>query len=261
VKFTIAGPASFGGRAPTVISKNGIAEIDLLASMTPGKITVNASATNMAGSEATLNVYGPPARLKLELRQAQILADGRSSAGVRVTLLDAAGQRVMNAAQAVQLSLEGEGALECAAAACSILSREGALETRVTSTNVPGRVRIHARAEGLEPAEAALDTVRGKFRLQASPPERIKLVSDGSWLKYRVNIYASIEADGKIIRNATNTVHLHITGPPGSTPPPDREAKAVNGIATFSDIGFEPPAKYIFHVSSDGVEPADIPIY
>jgi hypothetical protein len=80
-------------------------------------------------------------------------------------------------------------------------------------------------------------------------------------LKYRVNIYATIEAEGKIIRNATNTVHLHITGPAGPTPPAEREVKALNGIATFSDIGFEPPAKYVFHVSSDGVEPADIPIY
>jgi alpha-glucosidase (family GH31 glycosyl hydrolase) len=261
VRFTVAGPASFGGKAPTVMSKDGIAEIELLAGMTAGKVTVSASATNMAGSEATLRVYGPPARLKLELPQAQILADGRSSAAVRVTLLDAAGQRVMNAAQAVQLSLEGEGTLDCGAAPCSISSQEGAVETKVTSTNVPGRVRIHARAEGLESAEAALDTVRGKFRLQASPPERIKLVSNGSWLKYRVNIYASIEADGKIIRNATNTVHLHITGPAGSTPPADREVKAINGIATFSDIGFEPPANYVFHISSDGVEPADIPIY
>ena len=120
---------------------------------------------------------------------------------------------------------------------------------------------IHARAKGLEPSEAVLDTVRGKFRLQASPPERIKLVSNGSWLKYRVNIYATIESEGKIIRSATNTVHLHITGPVGSTPPADREVKAVNGIATFSDIGFEPPAKYVFHVSSNGVEPADTPIY
>jgi len=108
---------------------------------------------------------------------------------------------------------------------------------------------------------ATIETVRGKFRLQASPPERIKLVSDGSWLKYRVNIYATIEKDGKIVRSATGTVHLHITGPPGSTPPADREVTAVNGIATFNDIGFEPPAKYVFHVTSEGVEPGEIPIY
>ncbi|MGD1101520.1 MAG: DUF5110 domain-containing protein [Terriglobia bacterium] len=261
VKFTVAGPASFGGEAPTVISKDGIAEIDLLAGAAAGKVKVSASAPNMAGSEAALSVYGPPARLKLELQSTQILADGRSSSAVRVTLLDAVGQKVMNTAQAVQLSIEGEGTLDCGAATCSIPSQEGAVEAKVTSTTAPGWVRIHARAEGLERAEAALDTVRGKFRLQASPPERIKLVSDGSWLKYRVNIYATIEAEGKVLRSATNTVHLHITGPEGSAPPADREVTAVNGIATFNDIGFEPPAKYVFHVSTHGVEPADIPIY
>jgi alpha-glucosidase (family GH31 glycosyl hydrolase) len=261
VKFTVAGPASFGSKAPTAITKDGIAEINLLAGAAAGKVTVSASAPNLPGSEVTLSVYGPPARLQLGLQQTQILADGRTSTAVRVTLLDAAGQRVMNAAQAVQMSIEGEGVLDCGAATCSIPSQEGALEAKVTSTNVPGRVRIQARAEGLEPAEAVLDTVRGKFRLQASPPERIKLISDGSWLKYRVNIYATIEAEGEILRSATNPVHLRITGPAGSAPPADREVKAVNGIATFNDIGFEPPAKYIFHISSDGVEPADIPIY
>jgi alpha-glucosidase (family GH31 glycosyl hydrolase) len=261
VKFTVAGPASFGSKTPTAITRDGIAEIDLQAGATAGKVTVSASAPNLPGSEAALSVYGPPVRLKLELQQTRILADGRSNIAVRVTLLDAAGQRVMNAAQAVQLSIEGAGALDCGAATCSVPLQEGALDAKVTSTTVPGQVRIHARGQGLEPAEAALDTVRGKFRLQASPPERIKLVSSGSWLKYRVNIYATIEAKGKIIRGATNTVHLHITGPAGSAPPADREVKAINGIATFNDIGFEPPAKYVFHISSDGVEPADIPIY
>ena len=67
--------------------------------------------------------------------------------------------------------------------------------------------------EGLETVEATLKTVRGEFRLQASPPERIKLVSDGSWLKYRVNLYATVEKDGKILRSAAGVVHLHITGP------------------------------------------------
>ena len=59
VKFTVAGPASFGGKTPTVISKDGIAEIELLAGATAGKVTVSASAPDLPGSEATLNVYGP----------------------------------------------------------------------------------------------------------------------------------------------------------------------------------------------------------
>ncbi len=70
-----------------------------------------------------------------------------------------------------------------------------------------------------------------------------------------------LRQDGRILRNAEGTVHLHITGPSGSTPPPDRDATLVNGIATFSDVGFEPPAKYVFHVTGEGVEPAEIPIY
>jgi len=261
VKFTLNGPAAFGSTTPIAVAKDGIAETDLLAGATAGTVTVSASAPNMPGSVATLSVYGPPARLRIETQHEQILADGRSSAPLLATVLDARGQRVMNAAQAVQLSLEGEGALDCGAPTCSISSQQGTVEAKVISTHVPGQVRIHARAEGLDPAEATLDTVRGKFRLQASPPERIKLVSDGSWLKYRVNIYATIESNGKIVRNATNTVHLHIIGPAGSMPPADRNVKAVNGIATFSNITFEPPAKYVFHVSSDGIEPADIPIY
>jgi hypothetical protein len=261
VRFTVAGPASFTSKHSTIIAKDGIAEIDLMSGATAGKVVVGASAPRLPGGMTALIVYGPPARLNLELQPTQILADGRSSAAVRVTSVDAAGQRVMSSTQVVQLSVEGEGSLQGGAATGSVSPQEGLVEAKVTSTNIPDRVRIHARAEGLEPAEVVLDTVRGKFRLQASPPERIKLVSNGSWLKYQVNIYATIEAEGKIIRSATNTVHLHITGPPGQILPADREVKAINGIATFNDIGFEPPAKYIFHVTSDGVAPADIPIY
>jgi alpha-glucosidase (family GH31 glycosyl hydrolase) len=259
-KFTVAGPASFG-RNPFVLSKHGVAEIDLRAGSSAGIVTVSASAPNLGMSKTTLAVFGPPARLKVEVRDSQLLADGHSKAAAQVTVLDAVGQRVIDAAPAVQLSVDGEGALDCGPKACSIPTQQGRGEASVISTTVPGQVRIQARAAGLDPADATIETMRGKFRLQASPPERIKLVSNGSWLKYRVNIYATIEADGKIIRSATNIVHLHITGPAGSAPPADRDVKAINGIATFNDIGFEPPAKYVFHVSSAGVEPGEIPIY
>jgi hypothetical protein len=216
--------------------------------------------THTPSTQAAASVYGPPARLKMEINRAPILADGHSNTTVQVSMLDKSGNRVMNAGQAVQLSIDGNGALDCGAATCAVSLKEGMLEAKVTSTTVPGQVRIHARAEGFEPAEARVEAVRGTFRLQASPPARIHLIS-GSWLKYRVNIYATIESNGKIVRSATNPVHLHITGPAGSTPPADREVNAIKGIATFNDIGFEPPAKYVFHVSSEGVEPADIPIY
>jgi alpha-glucosidase (family GH31 glycosyl hydrolase) len=260
VRFTVVGPASLG-RNPIVLSKQGVAEIDLRAGSSTGTVTVRARALNLGVGKTTLAIYGPPASLKTEFQDSQLLADGTSKVYVQVTVLDAAGQRVMNAAPAVQLSVEGEGALDCGPKACAIPAKQGKAEASVISTTVPGQVRIQARVAGLEPAEATIQTVRGKFRLQASPPERIKLVSNGSWLKYRVNIYATIEADGKIICGATNPVHLHITGPVGSAPPPDQEVKAINGIATFNDIGFDPPAKYVFHVSSNGVEPAEIPIY
>jgi hypothetical protein len=260
VRFTVAGPASFSGN-PTVMSRNGIAEIDLRAGSTAGTVTVSASAPTLPGTTTTLVIDGPPARLKVEVPETPILADGRSIAAVRVTVLDAAGRTVANASQPVQLSIEGQGALDCGAAPCSLPLEKGSAKTKVIATTTAGQIQIRARVEGLEPVEATLETVRGEFRLQASPPERIKLVSDGSWLKYRVNLYATVEKDGRILRRAAGTVHLHITGPSGSTPPPDRDATLVNGIATFSDVGFDPPAKYVFHVTGEGVEPAEIPIY
>lgn len=260
VRFAVTGPASLRG-ARTGLSKAGTAEIELLAGSSGGNVTVSASAPSLGEGITNLQVYGPPLRLQVELQPSQTLANGVSRASVQVIFLDAIGQRVMNATNAVQLSVDGPGALDCASQSCSVSPQHGTVQATVTTTTTPGEVRIHAHAEGLEPAAATIETVRGQFRLRASPPERIKLVSDGSWLKYRVNIYAEIEKEGKIVRSAGGTVHLHITGPPGSTPPPDREVTATNGVATFSDIGFEPPAKYVFHITAAGVEPNDIPIY
>ena len=260
VRFTVAGPASFSGN-PTVLSKAGIAEINLRGGSTAGSVTVSASAPNLPGSTTTLVIYGPPARLKVEVPETPILADGHSIAAVRVTVLDAGGRTVTNASRPVQLNIEGQGALDCGAAPCTLPLKQGSAKAAVIATTTAGQIQIRAQVEGLEPVEATLETVRGEFRLQASPPERIKLVSDGSWLKYRVNLYATVEQDGRILRSAAGTVHLHITGPSGSTPPPDRDATLVNGIATFSDVGFEPPAKYVFHVTGEGMEPAGIPIY
>jgi alpha-glucosidase (family GH31 glycosyl hydrolase) len=124
----------------------------------------------------------------------------------------------------------------------------------------PLAARPVAAAAAVPPDEQVdLKAVKATFELKASPPERVKL-RDGSWLPYRVTIYATLRADGQRIRNANNLVRLHVAGP-GSKLPPDRQVRAVHGIAVFEDVIVQPPAKYTFHVTGEGVEEARIPIY
>ncbi len=84
--------------------------------------------------------------------------------------------------------------------------------------------------------------------------------SDGSWLPLRVNLYATVQCAGVTMKSANTRLRLHVTGGSGKTPP-DREVRSAKGIAVFQDMLFEKPPNYILHVSGDGLEPAQIPIY
>jgi hypothetical protein len=138
----------------------------------------------------------------------------------------------------------------------------------VVKISLPSASQLAAQAPSAvvgRPAEPKLEeinlaAVKATFELKASPPERIKLRSDGSWLPYRVTIYATLRAGGERIRNANNLVRLHVTGP-GTKLPPDGEVRAVRGIAVFKDIVVQPPAKYTFHITSEGMDEARSPIY
>ncbi|MCX6625077.1 MAG: hypothetical protein NTY38_29260, partial [Acidobacteria bacterium] len=158
------------------------------------------------------------------------------------------------------LEAEGEATLGCGSRACRVETVGGVASTVVTSTRKAGRVRIRASAGQLQSGEAVVETVRGTIKLQASPPERIKLNSDGAWLALRVNLYATIQAGGVTVKSANTRLRLHITGWSGKVPE-DREVRAVDGVGLFPNVLFEKPPRYVMHVSGEGLEPASIPIY
>ncbi|HWQ54360.1 MAG TPA: DUF5110 domain-containing protein [Bryobacteraceae bacterium] len=205
-------------------------------------------------------VFGRPATLSVETEHRTLIADGASTSTVTVVVLDASRRKVMDARLPVQIEAEGEAVLGCGSRICQVETSGGVATTVLTSTLKTGRVRIHATAAPLQPGEADVETVRGTIRLQASPPERVKLVSDGSWLPLRVNLYATIQAGGVTVRSARTRLRLHITGGSGNVPE-DREVSAAGGIGVFPDVLFKMPPKYVMHVSGDGLEPATIPIY
>jgi alpha-glucosidase len=205
-------------------------------------------------------IFGPSASLGLEPSDRVLLADATSTSRLTVTVVDASGRRVYDARTAVRIEAHGEAALGCGAPACQISAIDGVATTVLTSKRAAGNVRIRATAPGLAPAESTVEIVRGVIELKASPPERIKLNSDGAWLPLRVNLYATIRAGGVRLKSADTVLHLHVTGGSGKTPD-DRESKAVEGIAVFQNIFFEKPPNYVLHVTGEGLEPAQIPIY
>jgi len=205
-------------------------------------------------------VFGPAAHLAVESSDRTLIADGTSAATVKVTVLDAAWRKVADARLPVQLEAEGEAVLGCGARVCQVETLNGAATTVLTSTLKPGQVRLRATAAQLPAGEAAVETVRGTIRLQASPPERVVLHSGGAWLPLRVTLYASIQAGGVTVKSANTRLRLHITGGSGKVPP-DQELRAVGGYAAFPNVVFEKPPKYVMHVSGDGLETAHIPIY
>ncbi|MEN6532554.1 MAG: DUF5110 domain-containing protein [Bryobacteraceae bacterium] len=205
-------------------------------------------------------VFGPATTLALETEHHTLIADGTSTSAVKVTVLDAVGRTVRDARLPVQIEAEGEATLGCGSRVCQVETSDGIATTTLTSTLKTGRVSIRATTAQLKQGEASVESVRGTIRLQASPPERVKLVSDGSWLPLRVNLYATIEYGGATVKSANTKLRLHITGGSGKVPT-DREVRADEGIGVFPTVQFEMPPKYVMHVSGDGLEPAQIPIY
>lgn len=209
---------------------------------------------------APLPVHGPAALLSVQSEHMKMVADGTSTSMVTVSVLDRSKRVVHSARMPIRLEAVGEGVLGCGARVCTVNAMDGVATTTLTSRLTPGRVQFRASADGLELGETRIDTLRGTIVLKASPPERIKLNSDGSWLPLRVNLYATVQCAGVTMKSANTRLRVHVTGGSGKTPA-DREVRATKGIAVFKDIGFEKPPNYVLHVSGDGVEPAQIPIY
>jgi hypothetical protein len=227
-------------------------------SHSPRALTIAVSLTEPAPEPKP--VYGTAAALTIASQYDKLIADGTSTSSVTVTVQDASGRRVYNSSVPVRIEAAGEGVLGCGARVCTVNASEGVATTTITSSLTPGRVRIRASADGVAPAQAGIETLRGIIVLKASPPERIKLNSDGSWLPLRFNLYATIECAGVRMRSATTRLRMRVTGGSGKTYP-ELEARAAKGIAVFKDVVLEKPPRYVVHVSGDGLEPAQIPIY
>ncbi|MCL5742504.1 MAG: DUF5110 domain-containing protein [Acidobacteria bacterium] len=205
-------------------------------------------------------VFGPAAALTIESQYDKLIADGTSASNVTVTVLDASKRRVYDSNVAVRIEAEGEAVLGCGERVCIVNTTQGVASMAITAGLVPGRVDIRATAGSLASARTHLETVRGSIVLKASPPERVKLNSDGKWLPLRFNLYATIQGAGARMRSASTRLRMHVNGASGRSYPV-LEARAVKGIAVFKDVVLDKPPSYVVVVTGDGVAPARIPIY
>ena len=160
----------------------------------------------------------------------------------------------------MRLEVDGEATLACGSRVCEVETVDGVAHSVLTASRKTGPVLLRATTLQLKPAETTVEIVRGTLRLQASPPERVKLNSDGAWLPLRVNLYATIQAGGVTVKSANTRLRLHITGGSGKVPP-DGETSAAEGVGLFPNVVFDKPPNYVMHVTGEGLEPASIPIY
>lgn len=226
----------------------------------PGQTGAMAISVTLVKPAPKIPGPGPAAILTMESGHHTLIADGTSTTPVTITVRDASYRQVHNARAAVHLEAGGGALLGCGLAACELETVDGIARTVLTAPRAAGPVLLRAVSAGPRPAELTVNVVRGVIYLQASPPERIKLNSDGSWLPLRVNLYATIQAGGETIRSANTRLHLHITGGSGRVPP-DAEVQAVEGVGVFENVVFDKPPNYVMHVGGPGLEPASIPIY
>lgn len=201
-------------------------------------------------------VFGRAVMLGVTAADRVLIADGTSTTKVKLTVLDAARRRVMDARVMVDVAVDGPASLD----QTKVEAVDGLAVVTLRSTKATGTVKLKATAAGLTWGDDTVKVVKGQLRLQASPPERVKLNSDGGWLPLRVTLYATIQYDGVTVKSASTRLHLHMTGGSGKVPA-DRDVEAVEGIGVFPDVVFEKPPKYVMQVSGDGVETARIPIY
>ncbi len=205
-------------------------------------------------------VYTAATALNITSQYDRLIADGTSTSAITVTVRDASGRRVYDSSLPVRIEAQGDATLGCGQRLCTVNAVEGVAATTVTSGLAPGPVSVQASAGDLASGRTELETVRGKIVLKASPPERVKLNSDGRWLPLRFNLYATIESNGVRMRSANTRLRMQVTGGSGKSYP-DLDTRAAKGIGVFNDVVLEKPPKYVVIVTGEGLEPARIPIY
>ncbi|MBI4892682.1 MAG: DUF5110 domain-containing protein [Acidobacteria bacterium] len=205
-------------------------------------------------------VSGAPAEITLNAAHQLLVADSKSATEVTATVRDSAQRRVYAGSAEIRFEVQGPALLSCGAKNCEVTAADGQAKLELRATDGVGPIRVLASAAGLKASETAVTAVTGELRLQASPPERVKLNSDGAWLPLRITIYATVQSGGQRVKSATTKVRLHVTGGSGKVPE-DLEAEAEDGIAVFPNIFFEKPPNYVVHVSGPGLKPAQIPVF
>jgi alpha-glucosidase (family GH31 glycosyl hydrolase) len=230
------------------------------ASAPAGAPAMEMAITLVTPPPAPKPVFGTATAVVVSTEDKALIADGTSSTAVTIHVLDAQKRTVLSTNPLVHIEASGGAKLGCGAIVCDVQAINGVASTTLISSLKTGPVTLRATAPGLPTGETTVEMARGQLRLQASPPERVKLNSDGAWLPLRFNLYATIQLNGVTVKSANTRLHLTITGGAGKYPAV-KDVPAARGVAVFSNVVLEKPPKYVLKVSGDGLETAEIPIY
>jgi hypothetical protein len=229
ITFAATGVTGTFSPAATVAAVAGIAR----ASFTPGSVgagTIAVSATGLAGASTGITVQsGAPTRLSLTPGSASTTAGAPVS--YTVTVLDAAGNRVTTATNAITLSANGFAGTFAPGTTLTAAAGQAAFTFTPTAT---GTATISASATGLTGASVSLG-------VSAAVPAKLALAplnattSVGAAVAYTATIQ---DRFGNTVTTATSSVTFAATTVTGSFSP----AATVAAVAGVARASFTPSA-------------------
>jgi len=155
-------------------------------------------------SASSQEMTGNPAEVVVTPYKTTMLADGKDSAVIKVTLVDKEGNQVMNANNLIQFSITGPAKIIHVANGAVSANEEnkssngdwqisafnGSCKVIVQSTKIPGMIKFKATSKGLWEGNTDIITV--------NPDQPIDLKND-PYLFSKLNIHSTAKLKGKIL--------------------------------------------------------------
>ena len=253
----------------TLAALGGVAAFTTLSVATPGtNYRLSAAADGLKGATSgTFTIAGPATTLVFTVEPSSISAGVEFSPAVRVTALDALGNRALGFSGSVTLaitpgtgasgaSMEGTPAILASSGVATFYTlRIGALGTGYTLT---------ATANGLAPATST------PFDITLGPAAKLSFTVNptstaaGGTITPAVQVTA-VDAAGNPVPSFTGTVTVAIspvTGISGATLAGPTALAAVGGVATFGSLSIATPgAGYRLVATTPGLTPATSGIF
>jgi alpha-glucosidase (family GH31 glycosyl hydrolase)/CubicO group peptidase (beta-lactamase class C family) len=192
---------------------------------------------------------GKPTKLVFDPENTRVLADGRSTVKITLTMCDLNGNVVDGANQMVKLALHGSGTI-----APQVEMKNGRGEFVFTAPSQPGEAQISVAEANLPARPLKLIAEHGSLQLVVNPPKKVRLPGKSEFLAKQFTIAVSVRDAQGCRLSAQSQVNLTIRDYK------DREtikrtAMMQNGEAEFRNVTYQTrPEKYFITATAADLE-------